>query len=391
MTKAGYTPFFGKETLQLLRGNNVEAKRAVVGKLAQAYKNNFFSRQEQQLADQIFRVLVKDSDEGMRQHLSSVLKNSMVLPHDIVIALASDIADAVACPMLEESYLLSEEDLTELIGGTVSSPRLEAIARREALSAKVSSALLYKKLPKVMSVLFENNSAQLEEEQVVEVLEEMPPSEELMQLFSQREDVGEMSRQKLKRMAVQAGFTQFSQSLNTELEPEELVEAARLYSLLGFTLEQVKAEGMAALVHHLAQDGRLSISLLLRSICIGELSLVEHALAQLAGVPVSNARILLRDRGGKGIAALYKASKLPVEYDQIFSILIQLLLTDSALKTLHPRLLQRQLLIAIQDDENTEAVEFVGAIIRRAAQDMERAEHHFPTDEPLVGGELPTY
>ncbi|MDG1286803.1 MAG: DUF2336 domain-containing protein [Rickettsiales bacterium] len=392
MDNSGYTPFFGKQTLKDLRSSDKSAKQAVVDKLAQAYQNNFFNRQEQQLADEIFRALVKDSDENIRQQLSDILKNNLLLPHDIVMALATDISDAVATPILENSYLLSEDDLTALINDTVSSPRLEAIARREALSAKVSSALLYKKLPQVMAMLFQNNGVQLDEEVVIKTLEAVPPSEDLMALVAQRREIGSISQQKLKVLAVKAGFTRFSQSLTEEeLEPEDLVEAARLYSLLGMTIEQVKGEGMAQLVHQLGQEGRLSISLLLRSLCIGELALVEHALAQMAGVPVSNARILLRDKGGRGIAALYKASKMPIIYTNIFVELIRLLLTDTTLKSLHPRLLQNHLLIAIAEDESAEAIEFTTAIIKRATQDLENAEEQFGTNKPLAGGELPSY
>lgn len=391
MATEGYTPFFGKEVLAKLRGNDKEAKRAVVEKLAQAYRNNFFNRQEQQLADEIFRALVKDSDEAIRQKLAEILKDNLLLPHDVVMALATDVSDKVACPVLESSYLLSEEDLQELIENKVASPRLEAIAKREAVSAQVSSALLMTKLPQVLTVLFSNHGAQLDENDVIKVIEEIPASEELMTQLSQRREIGSLTQQKLKVLALKAGFTRFSQSLEDQLEPDQVIEAARLYSLLGMTLEQVKGEGMAQLVNQLHQEGRLSISLLLRSLCIGELSLVEHAMALLAGIPVGNARILLRDKGGRGIDALYKKSKLPEIYAAIFTALIRLLLTDPELKTLHPRLLQHHLLIAISDKGSEEAVEFANAIIRRAAQDLEITEHRFGTDKPLAGGELPSY
>jgi len=391
MSNEGYTPFFGKEILEQLRSENSEARQLVAKKVAQAYHHNFFNRQEQQLADDILRALVKDKDETLRQHISEILKDNLLLPHDIVTALANDFADVVACPILENSYLLSEEDLTELISNDISSPRLEAIARREALSADVSSALMMKHIPQVMTVLFKNNNAQLNEEEIITALENVEPSEEMMTFATQRRELNTISQQKLKVMAVKAGYNRFSQSLDDELEPEEVVEAARLYSLLGMTLEQVKGEGMPQLVHQLAQQGRLSISLLLRALCIGELSLVEHALSQMAGIPLSNARVLVRDKGGRGIEALYKASKMPPIYANIFSALVRLLLNDSELKTLHPRLLQRHLLIAISDDEDEEVVEFASAIIKRAAQDLEEAEAHFNTGEPLAGGELPTY
>lgn len=391
MSKEGYVPFFGKEILSHLRGENREAKRKIATKLAEAYHHNFFNRQEQQVADDILRALVKDSDETLRQNIATILKDNLLLPYDVVMALATDVADTVACPMLESSYLLSEEDLAELIDNNVSSPRLEAIARREALSARVASALLLKRVPQVMTLLFKNNSAPLREEDVITSLEGIEPSEELMNLAAQRKEMGPISQQKLKVMATKAGFNRFSQSLDTNLQPEALVEAARLYSLLGMTLEQVKGEGMPQLVNQLAMQGRLSISLLLRSLCIGELSLVEHSLAQLANIPIQNARILIRDKGGRGVEALYKKSKMPDIYSGVFSKLIRLLLTDPELKTLHPRLLQRHLLIAVADDKNEEVVEFTSAIIKRAAQDLEEAEEHFGGGEPLAGGELPKY
>lgn len=379
---AGYKPFFGKEMLAKLRGNDVEGRREMVDRLAEAYKQNFFNRQEQRLADAILRVLVNDKDEPLRESLAHHLKSSTLLPHDVVMDMARDDSDKVALPVLENSYILSEDDLTQLISGQIHSPRLEAIARREAISAKVSNALLYKRIPEVMSVLFENPGALLDQRAVLQVVEKMPPSEELMELLHAREDITKDTRNQLDRLAKQQGLVVDSNV--PDLPPEALTEAARIYSLLGMTLEEVQSEGLARIVSRLSQERRLSVSLLIRCLSIGELSLVEYAMAHMAGVPHSNSRILLRDKGGKGVEALYKASRLPSQYSQIFVSLVKLLLNDPTLATLHPRLLERHLLIAIADDNNEKNVDFASAIIKRAMQDMEAAEARLLHIQPLV-------
>jgi uncharacterized protein (DUF2336 family) len=65
------------------------------------------------------------------------------------------------------------------------------------------------------------------------------------------------------------------------------------------------------LVEQLDHTDRLSASLLLRSLCMGDMGFFEHALARLAGMPLQNARILIHEHGRLGFESVYMKADLP--------------------------------------------------------------------------------
>jgi len=65
------------------------------------------------------------------------------------------------------------------------------------------------------------------------------------------------------------------------------------------------------LVEQLRANGRLTPSLVLRALCIGDVAFFETAIAMLADVPLANARVLIYDRGALGLRALYERAQLP--------------------------------------------------------------------------------
>jgi len=71
------------------------------------------------------------------------------------------------------------------------------------------------------------------------------------------------------------------------------------------------SEEIAALVDQLLNNGRLTPSIVLRALCVGDLSFFEHALSALAGVPVANARVLIHDEGSLGLKSLYQKAGMP--------------------------------------------------------------------------------
>jgi uncharacterized protein (DUF2336 family) len=69
--------------------------------------------------------------------------------------------------------------------------------------------------------------------------------------------------------------------------------------------------------------GRLSASLVLRALCMGDLAFFETALASLAGVPAMNARMLIHDAGQLGLRSLYQKSGLPARFLPAVRVAIQ--------------------------------------------------------------------
>jgi uncharacterized protein (DUF2336 family) len=70
-------------------------------------------------------------------------------------------------------------------------------------------------------------------------------------------------------------------------------------------------DSLAALAKQLGEKGRLTASLVLRAICMGNVRFFEHAVATLGRVPVANARLLIHDRGDLGFKTLWAKAGLP--------------------------------------------------------------------------------
>jgi uncharacterized protein (DUF2336 family) len=65
------------------------------------------------------------------------------------------------------------------------------------------------------------------------------------------------------------------------------------------------------LVRSLDENGRLTGSIILRSLCFGDIGFFEAALARLAKVPLANARILVHDSTRRGVRAIWDKADMP--------------------------------------------------------------------------------
>ena len=66
-----------------------------------------------------------------------------------------------------------------------------------------------------------------------------------------------------------------------------------------------------SLIEQLHRKERLTPSLLLRALCVGDLNFFERAMARLATLPLRNVRVLIHDKGMLGLEPLYLRTGLP--------------------------------------------------------------------------------
>ncbi|HEV7367991.1 DUF2336 domain-containing protein, partial [Arenibaculum sp.] len=65
------------------------------------------------------------------------------------------------------------------------------------------------------------------------------------------------------------------------------------------------------LVVQLQRNGRLTPSLLLRALCMGDVAFFEASMALLSRVPLTNARLLIHDAGKLGLKSIYEKAGMP--------------------------------------------------------------------------------
>jgi uncharacterized protein (DUF2336 family) len=162
------TALLGEEDLKKLREDaSPQARTDVADKVSKLYAglagDETLTDTQMELAEHIFRVLIRDVEAQVRTILSENLRFCTSLPHEVVIAMAKDI-DAVAVPMLEASVVLTDRDLIDIIKTTDSLTCHLSIARRKHVSEAVSEALVKTRQEKVVQTVLENPGAKISKE-----------------------------------------------------------------------------------------------------------------------------------------------------------------------------------------------------------------------------------
>src|SRR3954469_21429868 len=93
---------------------SVQVRGQLAAKIAMDYRANSFNDAEAAIANDIFRILLKDAERQVRRALAGQLAHCPEAPRDIVLKLAHDESD-VASGVLEYSDVLTEDDLKAII------------------------------------------------------------------------------------------------------------------------------------------------------------------------------------------------------------------------------------------------------------------------------------
>jgi uncharacterized protein (DUF2336 family) len=281
------------------------------------FDSGAMSSGERKIATEIFRVMVKDAEVRVREALSKNLKESAELPHDIARNLAADV-DSVSLPMLEFSAVLTDVDLVEIVRQQ-GAEKQKAIARRTVVSESVADALVDHGNEEVVVTLVGNEGARISEPALQKVVEKHGDSEAVQAPL--------VHRARLPVTVSERLVSKLSDSLRDylvsrhELPPSmasDLVLETRERATVGLLQPGQDDVDVELLVEQLHTNGRLTPSLILRAICVGDIGFMEASLAALARIPIVNARILVHDEGRMGLKSVYDKAGLPAAFYPAF-------------------------------------------------------------------------
>lgn len=294
-----------EDVKRLLSNPTGDTRTEIAEKIASQHQG--LSAGERKLAEDIFRLMVRDAEVRVREALSRQLKENPTVPHDVALALARDVED-VSLPMLQFSECLTDEDLIEIVQSQ-SPEKQVAVASRHTVSVSVADALVETGNEVVVATLVSNEGADLTESTLIQVADR----------FGENEVIGKslVERKALPISVAERLMTKVSENLRQHLlaRPDMTPEAAaammiqaRELAVLGLSNSE---SDVAALVEHLYRVGRLTPSIMLRAVCMGDLTFFEVALAKLAKIRVENCRTLIHDAGKRGFEALFEKASLP--------------------------------------------------------------------------------
>jgi len=314
-------------------------RKKIAAEVSSYYKKEIFDDTERAVACDIIRMLARDVELKVRQTISENIKESKDIPHDVALTLANDVLE-VSLPILEFSTVLNDEDLVGIIRSTKQVAPLIAISKRNNASEIVSGELINTSNEDVVVSLFSNETAKISQGSLEFAFNEFKNNGKVVNALINRTD--------LSIVVVEKILNAVSEDLREELikthkvnekQSNSIVNESREKAIVNLLnaiqhspttedadLEQEKIDNNKAqieeLVSSLSLEGRLTESLIIRSICEGNLLFFEISLSVRAGIPLDNTRILLQDGNPEALHSLWKRAKMPESTFDAINIII---------------------------------------------------------------------
>lgn len=294
----------------LVRGERDEDRAEAAHKLCRTIEASQLDDGERARAQDILRIMAADAADLVRRALAVTLKESPLLPRDVALRLANDV-DSICAPILRFSPAFSDEDLVAIVaaGGAI---HHEAIARRARLSQSVCEVLVEKAGPEAVRLVCANDNAELGETGLQKAIDRFGDDEGLLETIAYRRvlplSVTERLIALVSDQIADHLVTHHALSAETALQ---LSVGARERATVDLIDQAGRSPDITGFVAHLHRSGRLSASFLLRALARGQMSVFEHGLAELAGVPHHRTWLMIHDAGPLGLRAIYERAGLP--------------------------------------------------------------------------------
>lgn len=299
------------DVARLLTNPSPENRAETVIKVGAEFAHGGMDDEAISLAREIFRIVVHDAEIRVRKALAESVKDNPLVPHDVAMTLAQDVAE-VAIPILENSSVLDEKDLIEIVRNFDSDHQV-AIAKREQVSTSISEALANTHNEDVVATLVANNGAKISEQTLTTVLDEFGDNEQINAPLVRRRSLPITIAERLVTLVSESlkehivTHHEISEDLASDLILESRERAT--VSLLG---SNDQAGDVARLVDQLFENGRLTPTLVLRALCMGDMQFFAHAMSRRGNIPVANVYSLVDDSGRLGMKSLFENSGMPV-------------------------------------------------------------------------------
>jgi uncharacterized protein (DUF2336 family) len=299
-----------EEDIRKLLSEPTAARREdVARKVAAVHADGELSDSERRLAEDIFRLMLRDAEVRVRSALAEALKDNPGVPADVARTLARDVVP-VATPILEFSEVLTDEDLIEIVRAQTGAAQ-EAVARRKIISAELGETIVRHGAEGAVATVVGNPGAELGEKSLLTAIDRFPASENVQ--------AGVIARPVLPVKVSERLVSVVSDRLRTQLvkRPDvpaalalDLALAGRERAVIGL-VDPSRAEDPDELIDVLYAARRLTPTILFRALCIGDRGFFDRGIARLAGVALMNAQRLIDDPGRKGLERLLQTARIP--------------------------------------------------------------------------------
>lgn len=295
---------------RLVRGDSPEARANAAHKICKRIDAMDMTDEDRDSARQVLDLICSDTAALVRRALAVTLRNSPKLPRDIAIKLAKDI-DVIAVPVLKNSPVITDEDLVEIV--LSGSPEKQvAIAQRPALGEGLTEVITLYGSKQAVEACTLNEGAAFSDDAYAGLMKRFANDDDIKGALVGRSTLPLHVTEKLITMVTGELFDTLVNK--HELPPQlaiEIASGARERATLDLVEQAGLSSDPARFVQQLHLNGRLTPSLIMRALCLGHMNFVEHALAELAGIPRSKAWLMIHDAGTLGMKTIFERAGLP--------------------------------------------------------------------------------
>lgn len=297
------------DIVRLMKGETSEERATVAHRLCRRIAIDVLSDEERRFAEEIIQILAEDTAELVRRTLSVTLRNSPRLPHKVALQLAQDV-ESVALPVLEHSPVFTDEDLIELVL-SVTAAKQEAIASRATISGGLAEVICEHAAESAVEAISGNAGADLTDRALEHTIARFPSNGKVHENLVHRDHIPVHIAEKM--VSLVSGQV-FDMLINRHELPAQmaidLAAGARERATIDLVEQAGRTNDLPRFVSQLHLNGRLTHSLIMRALCVGHMAFVEHALAELSGVPHSRVWLMIHDAGPLGLQAIFDRAGL---------------------------------------------------------------------------------
>ncbi len=307
----------------LAKGQSVENKSSTIKKVAYYYTSQGnLSAKGKRLAEDIFRVMVQDVEIKIRAVLADSIKKGHSIPEDIVKKIISD-TEEVSSSFIQFYGDLKDDDLISILESQ-NITKQKAVACRYNLSEDVSHAISEKCPEEVVGTLISNETARIAERTYENIIKKYKDSDLIKEKLVYRAQVpahiigkimDSLSDELKKRLVMIHNLPENMAS--------DLIEEVKEKTTLKISEDFSSDKQIDDLVRQLYKSDRLTPSLVVRSVCMGDLKFFEYALVYLANTSLIEVRkILFNNQADFVIRNLLRKAFIPKEmFPAVFSAL----------------------------------------------------------------------
>lgn len=302
---------------RLIQSSDEDERAAAAHKLCRNMERIELDDEDRAAAQKILRLLANDAAELVRRAMAVTLKASDLIPNDVARKLAADV-DSVALPVINFSPAFTDEDLIEIVKAG-SAVRQTAVAARPSVGRDVAEVVADVACEQAVRMLASNDNADISEASLGRCVDRFGQSGEMVAALAYRQVLPLSVSERLIELA--------SDAVREHLVTRHAVAPETAIRLASFAreratvdlIDQASAQAdIPAFVANLNARKALTASLLLRALARGQMALLEHGLAELAGTPHQRAWLMIHDAGPLGLRAIYDRAGLPPRLFQAF-------------------------------------------------------------------------